>query len=190
MIDKDKVISLLGSGVGPKQVADAVGCDISYISQLLGEDAVAQKVAEIRTAEVMKYKTMDEKYDELENKLLKKLEDLLPFFMKPDQVLRGLQFLNTAKRKSTGLAGEVQAGEVVKLMLPAVTINSYKINMHGNMVEVGGRNLQAMASDLLMKTLESRNGAADDPAKKVPKLTAPSNGPNIPETNIISESSV
>jgi type I site-specific restriction endonuclease len=189
MIDKSKAISLLGSGVSPTQVASALGCEISYISQLLADEGIAQQVAELRTADVMKYKTMDDKYDELEKKFLEKLENIIPYIMKPDQILRSLQFLNSAKRKSTGLAKEIEAGEVVKLTLPSVVINAYTINMNGNMVKVGERSLAAMPSDILMKTLESRNGAANDP-EKIPKLAAKSDAPKLPEANVINENSV
>src|SRR4051812_247154 len=95
-IDKDKIIAMLGAGVRPGQVASAVGCDISYVSQLLNDEQVAQEIAELRTKDLLKYKSVDNKYDDIEAQLQKKLEDILPYVTKPDQVIRALQFVNSA----------------------------------------------------------------------------------------------
>jgi hypothetical protein len=187
-VDKSKVVSLLGSGASVTQVAQAVGCDISYISQLLGDEVVAREVAELRTADILRYRTLDDKYDDIEEKLLTKLQDMLPYFTKPDQLIKALQMVNGAKRKSKGIAAEVESGQIVKLQLPNVTINNYKITMQNNMVEVGGRSLVPMASADLMKTLESKNGVINE--KEAKRLLNAPVTENIPKSNIVNESAV
>jgi hypothetical protein len=189
-VDKDKVIALLGSGVAPGQVANAVGCDVSYISQLLAEPEFALKVAELRTADVLKYKEMDSNYDITEEKLLKKLNDLLPMMLKPDVVLRALAVVNNAKRRAnSAMNNNVESGQVVKLQMPISIVNNYKINMVGGMVEVGGRDLTSMPSDVLMKSLESKNGGNSN-EKEIQRLAAKSHASNLPAELVVNEKTV
>lgn len=193
MVPKEKVVSLLGSGVSIKQVAQAVGCDISYISQLLEDETIAAEVAELRTAGVVKYKELDNTYDEIEQTLQNRLKEVAPMIMKPDQIIRALQFVNGAKRKSnSAVETDIDAGQIVKLSLPQVTINNYKITMNGAMVEVGGRSLTPMPSADLMKTLESVK-SDNGHEKKVPELSAKSPIPNstsVPERRIVNENTI
>jgi hypothetical protein len=186
MINHDRVKQLLGSGLNPTVVSEAVGCSVSYISQLLAEENFAREVSELRTKDLIKYQEIDGKYDTLEEKLLKKLEDLMPFFTKPRDVIAALQMVNSAKRKSVGPGAKaLESGAVVNLILPNVILNHYKVNIHGAMVEVGGRDLTPMPSRQLLKTLEERMGAHE-----TPKLPAEITHENVPRENVINDQAV
>jgi len=196
MVDVERIKQLLGNGVVPSMVAEVVGCDISYISQLFKDETFASEVANVRAKDLLKLKTIDEKYDNLEDELLEKLKDLLPFFTKPRDVLAALQMVNGAKRKATAAIGaDMTSGQVVKLTLPNIIVNNYKINMVGGMVEVGGRDLTPLPSSILLKTLEDKRSESAPNEQKIddskPKqLSGPTTLKNVPSERIISQESV
>ena len=71
---RDKILKLLGQGLTPQLVATAVGCEPSYVSQLLSEEAFALEVAQARCANLEEATDRDKKYDKLEDAFLQKLE--------------------------------------------------------------------------------------------------------------------
>lgn len=171
---KDKILSMLGSGLEAGVVASAVGVTPSYISQLLSDENFALAVAEKRTQELTQAKEIDEKYDNFENKLLDKLEDLLPFFSSPKHILDALRVVNSAKRKTalnTASAGAAANKTYVTINVPRIIINQYKIQQNGGMTEVAGRSLQPMSSKLLLQTLKERNGGSDGQEPKLLERT-------------------
>lgn len=163
MDNRDKIKDMLGGGLQAHQVASAVGVTPAYISQLLAEPEFALAVAELRTKELTQSKEIDDTYDSLERQALEKLQDLLPCFMNPKHIIDTLRFLNSAKRKTALTTGSQQIGNVniVKIDMPMILVDSYKINMAGGMVEVAGRSLRPLPSVDLLKTLKDRNGGSN-----------------------------
>lgn len=190
MDQKQKILSLLGSGIDAGQVASAVGVTPSYISQLLADPDFALLVAEKRTLELTQAKSIDEKWDNFEERLLEKLNDLIPFFSSPRHILDALKLANMAKRK-TALNTSQSSGSMnktyVTINVPRIIIQQYKIDMAGGMVEVAGRSLQPMSSNLLLQTLKARNGGSDG---KEPKLLAGAAQESPRKTNEISVDSI
>lgn len=170
MDNRDKILSMLGGGLDAGVVATAVGVTPGYISQLLAEPEFALAVAEKRTLELTQAKSIDEKWDEFEEALLAKLKDLIPFFSSPKHIMEALKIANSAKRKTalnSNPTGGGAGNTYVTISMPSVLVQAYKINMGGGLVEVAGRSLKPMPSDILMKTLKERNGGSDG---KEPKL--------------------
>lgn len=161
----DKIASLLGQGLSPAVVSTAVGCTPSYISQLLSDPDFAKRVTEIRMIDLTRDKSIDEIWDDVEERLLKKFQTSIDFYTKPKDILDALTKINAAKRKTKLDAGAAnfQTGTVVQITLPAITINQYKINIAGKMTEVEGRTLKPMSSQNLMKTLEERRSNGQEP---------------------------
>jgi len=186
MVNQERVKSLLGTGISVQVVASAVGCDPSYISQLLSDENFALEVATLRAGDVIKYVDIDAKYDEIEKKLLEKLENTIPYFTKPRDILAALMAVNGAKRKSAGAPKDDPTKQnVVSLNLPNIIVNNYKVNIHGAMVEVGGRSLTPMPSSILMKTLEDRR--ENEKLARLPEKVAE---PIVPNERIAHESKI
>lgn len=140
-----KVLAMLGSGVSATIVASAVGVGDSYISQLVSVPQFAYEVAKLRMQNTQQYIDTDSKYDSIESKLLKKLEDCLPLMMRPLEILRAIQVINGAKRK-TGLGSDtgnntVAVQQVVQLTLPNVIVQKFTTNINNQVVTAGAQNL-------------------------------------------------
>lgn len=176
MVDIDRLKKLLGNGVHPAAAASAVGCTPGYVSQLLSDQVFAMEVAQLRVTELTKAKEIDDKLDDIEKQLVDKFETLIPYFVKPKDILDALVKINAMKRKTkleAGYQGGAQGGTTVQINVPTVIVNSYKINMAGGMVEVDGRSLQPMRSTDLLKTLELRRSNGKEPALLEGKVEQP-----------------
>jgi len=158
MANLDQIKKLLGGGLSAGIVAEAVGVTPSYISQLLENPQFKEEVEVIRAKDLVNNKRIDEKYDEIEDKLLDQLEKVIPLIHKPSEIVRTIQVINGAKRKSVTVGdGEaLMAGTIVNLNLPKIIYKKYTINMAGGMVQVDDRPLTPMPSSALLQSLESR----------------------------------
>ncbi len=117
---KDRIIGMLGQGLSATQVASALGCDDSYISQLLADENISLKVQELKAENFSKYIELDKKLDDAEAHALDKLASLVGFISKPTEAARAYSILNNAKRRTNDSANQAQAvAQTVSLDLPA-----------------------------------------------------------------------
>lgn len=133
----ERILQLLGQGFPASVVASSVGVSESYISQLLSQEEFANAVQERKFLSTQKHVQMDDKYDSIETKLLEKLEKSIPLIVRPGDITRTLQTINSAKRRSTPLA---QGGNVVQtivnLTLPTAILQKFVSNGNNQIVEV------------------------------------------------------
>lgn len=151
---KDRILALLGNGVAPSATAAAVGCDPSYVSQLLKDDGFAAEVAELRSVSLMAATERDKRWDTLEDKLLAKLDDLIPFMVRPMEVVKALTAANAAKRRGAASDNAAQGvTNVVVLQLPPIVKQRFELNNRQEVVEVDGRTLLTIDGTQLLKGL-------------------------------------
>lgn len=159
---EERALSLLGKGVTPAQTAAALGITESAISQLLSKSEFADAVAELRYKNLLEHSARDEKADALEDKLLKKLSDLVPFLMRPMEVARIYQIINSAKRRGQSTPEAItSAQEVVPLIMPVVITNQFTVNSNNQVIQAGQQPLITVQSGnmqaLLTKHKETQN---------------------------------
>jgi predicted transcriptional regulator len=159
---ESRALSLLGQGVSPSHTAAALGLTESAISQLLSRADFAEQVAELRFKHLAKHSERDAKADSLEDKLLKKLEDLIPYLMRPLEVARIYQIVNGAKRRGqTAPESITNQQEVVPLIMPIQIINQFRVNNANQVIQAGQQQLITVQSAgmqaLLSRHKESQN---------------------------------
>lgn len=134
---QERAMALLGSGYPPSIVANSVGVSESYISQLLSLSWFAAQVQELKFLNLKKHTELDDAYDDLEEKLLTKLNKLVPLLIKPMDISRVLQTVNGAKRR--GQAGS-DVGHVtqniIQLSIPTTLLQKFIKNTNNQIVEV------------------------------------------------------
>lgn len=145
-----RALTLLGQGLDPSVVASAIGVTPSYISQLLSNAEFSSEVAEARFLSLAKHSERDSNYDKIEDQLLKKLENCLPFMLRPMEVLAAIKVINAAKRRSTDAPASMQQkAPVIQLVLPTQIIQQFKVNGNNQVVQAGEQELvTAQASQL------------------------------------------
>lgn len=157
---ESRALSLLGQGLGPEVVAAAVGVSTSRISQLLSDPEFSSKVADLRYKSLSKHNDRDNAYDQMEDTLIEKLKDLLPFMMRPMEVLKAIQVINQAKRRGAS-APEAITGQqtVVQLVMPTQILQSFTTNINNQVIKAGDQELVTVQSANMTKMLEHMKGA-------------------------------
>ena len=160
---RDRALTLLGKGVPPTAVANAIGVDPSAISQLLSDETFAAAVIEAKFTALSKHNERDSHIDDLEDKLLDKLRDCLPFMTRPMELLKAFQIVNMAKRKGATTSGELTSKQqIVQLNIPQIVLNKFTSNVHNQVVQVGSQTLLTIPSGQMLKQLEARNVSTID----------------------------
>lgn len=168
-VNKEQVKQLLGSGLTAETVASAVGCEPSYISQLLGEDAFAAEVSNLRAQALMANTARDTTIGSIEAKLLKRLETAVDegLFFKPRDVLAAVVQVNRMQRRGASAPTTLhQQNNIVTLQLPAAAAPLFKISNAGEVVEVDGQTLVTMPARSLLTNLATRRGGGTNEDNK------------------------
>lgn len=165
MIDRDKVVEMISRGYAQSVVASAVGCTDSFISQLLAEQEVRDAISSKRLELLERHVDTDDSVDKLEADSLKTLHRLMPFITDPMKALRIFQVTNSAKRKTVEPTTPADSkGVTIILNLPPAIATKYKMSQDQQVVEVDGRSMTTLPSNVLTKRLAERKEA-------VPQIT-------------------
>lgn len=173
-LDKNRIKELLGNGLSNEIVATTVGCDSSYITQLMSDNEFREEVIQLRAAALTANTKRDKNIDGIEDKLIEILEELVDtrMFMKPREVLSAFAVLNNAKRRGVPAHESLVINQkIVNLTLPTVVVEHFTITPQGEVidVEVEGRKqtLQTMPTSQLLRTLASKGGQNGSDYEKV-----------------------
>lgn len=154
---EERALTLLGQGLGPEVVASAVGVTVSRISQLLSTPEFSAQVADLRYKNLSKHNERDNAYDRMEDTLLQKLQDLLPFMVRPMEVLKAIQVINAAKRRGSSAPESITNQQtVVQLVMPTQIINRYTLNSNNQVITAGQQDLVTVQSSSLPALLAAR----------------------------------
>ncbi len=157
---KDKILALLGNGIPASVVATSCGVSPSYVSQLQDDPHFAEQVATLRITHLTDNTARDTRMDKLEDALITKLEELIPYTTKAMEVTRIFQTLNAAKRRGAANAGQEMPAtqQIITLNMPTQTINNFKLTERREVIEVDGRTLVSMQGSALLKVISARAG--------------------------------
>jgi len=158
---KEQIQKLLSNGLSQTQAAAAVGCDDSYVSQLMAEEEFASAVAAGRAAKTAKFIEADETLEDAESAALKRVKALIPMITKPVEAARVFSVLNAAHRRaSEGAASQNQeSGDVVTLVLPKAATKLHvaiELSSDKQVIDVEGRSMVTMPAKTLAQRLEAR----------------------------------
>lgn len=152
---RERALALLSTGVPAEQVAAACGVTPSAISQLCAQDDFSQELSSARFENLSKHNVRDSKYDTIEDALVDKLQDMLPMMMRPMEVLKSIQVINSAKRRGQSADSAVTAQQtVVQIVMPTIVVNRFTANAQNQVVIAGGQDLSTIQSGTLLKQVK------------------------------------
>lgn len=167
MIDKERAAKLLGSGVPGEVVAATLGCDPSYISQLLSDDIFREQVVALRVSTLTAATERDNKIDDIESTLIDRIVDSLDYITKPRDLIAAFNIINKAVRRGAGVGqSNVQNNVVVNLTLPAIVQRKFVTNTTGEVIEVDGKTTITMPPAQLLRQLAAQKGTEDESRAK------------------------
>jgi len=145
---KDKIKALLGQGHSAELVSTILGCDPSYISQLLENEAFRNEVSELRVIALQAATTRDRKWDELEDKLLDKLHASADFVIKPREIAMLLSMANAAKRRGTTTQESITINnKIVTLVIPEKLNMNFSLSSNNQVIAVGEKSMMTIPSN-------------------------------------------
>lgn len=155
---EERALVLLGQGISPEATAAACGVSVSRISQLLSGDEFSAAVATLRFTALQKHNAQDSEYDLIENELTAKFKQSIPLMMRPMEILKGLQVINSQKRRGSSAPESIlEKQQVVSITLPSVVINNFtstniETNIHNQVTRVGDTDLTTMQAGTLLQS--------------------------------------
>ena len=162
MVNHERIKQLLGIGLSGEVVATTVGCDPSYISQLMSDENFKAEIIALRSASLTADSHRDSNIGKLEDRAITKLEEMLEWVTKPGDMLRFFQVLNAAKRRGVGAADNLVINQqIVQLQLPTAPLERLTIDGRGEVVAVGDQDLITMQPAQLVKQLVAVKGESD-----------------------------
>lgn len=162
-----KGLELLGSGISPVVVATTLGITESAVSQWLSDSEFAAQVTGRRFSNMQKHSARDAKWDELEDKLLAKMQDIIPFMMKPFEIIRALQMVNAAKRRGPSAPENTHiANTVVNLSIPVQILQKFQTNGDNQVIEVAAETVPAVPAKQSLITIDSNSLLSLNAARK------------------------
>lgn len=154
-----QIINLLKAKVPSTQIAKAVGVDESYVAQI--KATISTEISEQTIA-------LDKKYDNMEDKLADKLQEVINsgLLLKPNELLNAITKINGLKRRSLeraeNLNGPSISNNVVIVTLPEKIVSSYRVNPQNEVIEVGNRSLITMSNNSVMAELKKRTATMQE----------------------------
>jgi len=156
--DKDRILKLLGSGLGGEIVSATVGCDPSYISQLMSDEDFRSRVLALRIESLTADTQRDRAIDEIEDVLIEKLKAGLDFLVSTKDILRAYAVINAAKRRGAKATDTtVVNNNIVNLILPRIIVQKYTVSRTGEVVEVEGKPLVTIPAQRLLADRKQRD---------------------------------
>jgi hypothetical protein len=157
-VNKTQIKELLGSGLNAETVASAVGCEVSYISQLLSDEQFASDVSSLRTVALTAYSRRDETINGMEDKIISKLAAIIEDdgFYKPKDLLAAFAIVNKAQRRGSPLTHTGNTiTNIVQLSLPTQIVKQFTTNRMNEVIEVEGQTMVTMPAHSLLRKLAS-----------------------------------
>lgn len=144
---EEKALELLSGNISAEIVAATLGVTPSAISQLISREDFAKELSELKFKKLQKYNERDNEYDKIEDALLVNLKNAVPMMMKPNEVLRGIQIVNAAKRRGTVNGDHVTTtSQTISLSMPTIIVNRFQVNVNNQVVQVGEQSLVTLPS--------------------------------------------
>lgn len=154
-----QIKEMLGAGIPQHAIANTLGIDPSYISQLLQDPEFSTEVQVKQIANLRGATDRDKKLEALEDKAIEKLDQLVQFVTRPLEAARILSVVNNTKRRGAELGGNAGVGgaPIVQLVLPEAARVTFTFNQSSQIVDVEGRSMAPLPSARIQQMLVERS---------------------------------
>lgn len=172
--NRAKLLELMGAGIPPSAAAAAVGVDPSYVSQLLDTDEFRAALVEASAGRIQAALEHDNTVEGLEKKLLRVIEQKLPFVRNPMEAAKIFQILNNSKKRlvtGSDSSNANQGVQMVTIVLPKAAAVNIKVNTANQVIDVAGRTMAPLPSRELPKLQEADAARAVTVLENAEKVT-------------------
>lgn len=161
---KTRILRLLAQGLAPSVVASAVGCEPSYISQLLADPVFENELKDLKYSILTEATDRDDKINKLEDKMIDRIASDVEHnpvaFRNTMERVRALSLVNALKRRGAGAdinsSGQT-INNIVTLVLPTQVVSrycQYEKDINNQVIKTGDQNLITMQAGQLKSFIE------------------------------------
>lgn len=163
MVDKTQIVEFLSKGFSLTQVSQICGCSISWVSEVA--ETCAEEIAVTRALVTIQKQAIDNNYNLLEEAVLERLQTVLPFETNTGVLIKALQVLNGAKRRSEGETAGTSQTTVINqavLVMPERFVRQQDraaeivVNGNNEIVEIEGRPLLSASANSINTMLNTQ----------------------------------
>lgn len=170
VVQKEELQKLLQNGTSLAEAATHFGVTASAITQAV--ESAGLQVGASGTLEE-KHKKLDNTYDALEQKVLDKLEAVIPFQSDPMKLARLVTTLNMAKRRGGVHTGDTNpTAPHVTVILPSVVQNKLQLSQNREVISVDGRDMVTMPAASVKTLADVQVSDTKKEPSKVNKLSS------------------
>ena len=114
-------------------------------------------LAEARISNLSAATDRDARYDSLEDDLLERMKDCLPLMIRPHEILKAIQVINSAKRRGAGPGNSVTENQtIINLVLPTQILTQFQMNTQNQVVQAGDQPLLTIQSGSLLAQIKAK----------------------------------
>ena len=189
-LNRDRALELLGCGLPQATVAASLGVTEGFISQLLTEPDFARAVGEKKYATQVKNNERDNRYDKIEDQLLDQLEGSICMLLKPMELIKATQVINSLKRRGVSAPDQVvQQQTLVQITLPAVAAPRFVTDINNQVTKAGSQELETIQSHTLAKQFKMQ-GVPDAASRTIEVGNTSTRIPTIASASLQAESNL
>lgn len=154
----DQIKAMLSDGIDAIAISRAMGCDPSYISQLMADENFSSEVQAARVVNLTDATNRDRKLSAIEDLAIERLEATIGFVTRPMEAAKILHMVNNTKRRGAELNGAQAQGSAptVILNLPAAARVTFTLNESSQIVDVEGRSMAPLPNAKLLEMMQQR----------------------------------
>lgn len=167
VIPREFILSALRSGFGEAQIAEALNVTVGAVEQVINAYGLREMAAKNS-----KFENIDSKINNLEDKVLDRLEKSLGFVTKPMELTRMLQVLNSCKRRSLAEGKNIpqDGAKLIQLNLPERMELAVTVNARNEVIGVNGRTMTTIKPARVLEHLKETE--ASDEIRHLGKTVA------------------
>lgn len=166
-----RALELLSSGIEQEHVASALGVTAGRISQLLSDPDFASALAERKFVQLQKHNETDNKYDDLEKKVLGQLERTLSLVMDPMKLAIIMTRINQAKRRGASAPDSIVRNKsTIQLNISPTVVARFAVNGANQVVQAS---IGEQSQDLVTIQSSGVRKLLNEHTKTVQSLSAP-----------------
>ena len=160
------------------QISRKLNVSEGYVSQVINQSDFSNKVIQAKLKYLDEATERDNTLNKIEDLIVNKLKEAIPNFYKPKDILMAFSVVNKAVRRGA-TTEDLQSlnrdsdNKVIKISLPEVIRQRYKLNSQSEVIEVEGRPLVTADSKTLYQQVtqeeEKQNVSIDSKISASPK---------------------
>lgn len=151
-ISVDKILQAVVAGISQTAIAQMMNVSDGLISQVINTDEFQIRLRQKRATQMAQAAIRQEKLESLQDKLIDKVDNLIPFITKPTEATAALRAIAEVAKNNMPMTGETQeASNVVTIYMPTAIGVNFQLNSQNEVIDIDGRTIVGANATQIME---------------------------------------